>query len=142
MYAGLRAATEHADYQLQAHADLRYVCAGGIRSTGLSSSMAIAEWVRDQLADSGLELLEKQPGLPALRMPNIGERSIRPHQDAALIASDPAYGEIVCFCERVTRGEIRDAARAPLAARDIGGVRRRGCRRLPSWAGGGSDPCS
>ena len=30
-------------------------------------------------------------------------------QDAERIAADPAYGEIVCHCERVTRGEIRDA---------------------------------
>ena len=26
-----------------------------------------------------------------------------------LIAADPAYGKVVCFCERVTAGEIRDA---------------------------------
>ena len=33
-YVGLRAATEHRDYQLVARPDQRYVCAGGIRSTG------------------------------------------------------------------------------------------------------------
>ena len=27
----------------------------------------------------------------------------------ARIANDPAYGQVVCFCERVTAGEIRDA---------------------------------
>ena len=125
VYAGLRAATEHVDYQLQACPELRYVCAGGIRSTGLSASMAIAEWVRDQLADCGLPLLERPSGLPGVRMPNIGESSTRPYQDAARIAADPAYGEIICFCERVTRGEIRDAAHGPLPAHDLDGLRRR-----------------
>ena len=43
MYAGLRAATEHTDYQISHHPDLRYVCLGGIRSTGLTASMALAE---------------------------------------------------------------------------------------------------
>ena len=55
-YVGLRAATEHRDYQLTAHAEQRYVCAGGIRSTGITGSLAIAEWVREALADAGLDL--------------------------------------------------------------------------------------
>ena len=55
-YVGLRAATEHRDYQLTAHPDQRYVCAGGIRSTGITGSLAIAEWVREALAEMGLDL--------------------------------------------------------------------------------------
>ena len=53
-YAGLRAATEHGDYQIALHPDARYVCVGGIRSTGLTASMAIAEHVAEVLADAGL----------------------------------------------------------------------------------------
>ena len=49
VYAGLRAATEHSDYQLSVHAPEGYACVGGIRSTGLSASMAIAEHVREEL---------------------------------------------------------------------------------------------
>ena len=125
MYAGLRAATEHADYQLQIDPDSRYACAGGIRSTGLTSAMAIAEWLRDALGDAGLPLREARAGLPEIRIANLGERSPRPYQDAGLIAGDPAYGEVVCFCERVTRGEIRGALAGPLAPRDLDGLRRR-----------------
>ncbi len=125
IYAGLRAATEHSDYRLEVDGELGYACAGGIRSTGLSSSMAIAEWLRDALADAGVELRERPAGLPAIRMPNLGEASVRPYQDAARIARDPAYGEIVCFCERVSKGEIRDAVRSPIPPRDLDGLRRR-----------------
>ncbi len=125
VYAGLRAATEHADYQLLVDPDSHYLCAGGIRSTGLTSSMAIAEWARDTLGAAGIDLRETGAGLPEVQMANIGERSQRPYQDAARIASDPAYGEIVCFCERVTRGELRDALRGPLPPRDLDGLRRR-----------------
>ena len=46
-------------------------------------------------------------------MPYIGQAGMRPYQDAGRIAADPAYGEIVCHCERVTRGEIRDALASP-----------------------------
>jgi glycerol-3-phosphate dehydrogenase len=58
-------------------------------------------------------------------MPNIGERFERPYQRGDLIAADPEFGRIVCFCERVTRGEIRDALAAPVAAVDLDGLRRR-----------------
>ena len=34
VYAGLRAATEHSDYQVSHERDLRYVCLGGIRAPG------------------------------------------------------------------------------------------------------------
>jgi glycerol-3-phosphate dehydrogenase len=125
VYAGLRAATEHPDYRLELHERLGYVCAGGIRSTGLTGAMAIAEWVRDALAGAGLVLRERPSGLPRIRMPNIGEAAPRPYRDAGRIAADPAYGEIVCFCERVTRGELRDAAAGPIPPTDADGLRRR-----------------
>jgi glycerol-3-phosphate dehydrogenase len=125
VYAGLRAATEHADYQLTVHAPEGYACVGGIRSTGLSASMAIAEHVREQLGAAGLRLEPRDGPAPELRMPNIGERDERPHQRLELIERDPDYGRIVCFCERVTRGELRDALEGPLPAVDIDGLRRR-----------------
>lgn len=125
VYAGLRAATEHADYRLEVHGDLGYACAGGIRSTGLTAAMAIAEHVRDGLDAAGLALRERAGGLPAVRMPNLGEAFPRPYADASRIAADPAYGEIVCYCERVTRGEIRDAARSTVPPTDLDGLRRR-----------------
>ena len=85
VYAGLRAATEHADYQLTVHAPEGYACVGGIRSTGLSASMAIAEHVRDELGAAGMPLEPKSGGPPEFRMPNIGERAERPYQRAELI---------------------------------------------------------
>jgi glycerol-3-phosphate dehydrogenase len=125
VYVGLRAATEHVDYQVSVHADEGYACVGGIRSTGLSGSMAIAEHVRALLGEAGLSL-SPRPGPPVeLSMPNIGEAFTRPYADAERIARDPEYGRIVCFCERVTRGEIRDALGSPLPPVDLDGLRRR-----------------
>ena len=125
VYVGLRAATEHSDYQLGVDAGQRYAWAGGIRSTGLTGSMAIAEHVRDELDRAGLALRESSEGLPELRMPNIGEARPRPYAQPERIAEDPDYGRVVCFCERVTRGEIRDAAASPVPPTDLDGLRRR-----------------
>jgi glycerol-3-phosphate dehydrogenase len=124
VYVGLRAATEHDDYQLAVHAPDGYACVGGIRSTGLTASLAIAEHVRDELGAAGLPLEPKRK-LPEVRMPNIGERFPRPYTDTDRIAADPDFGRIVCFCERVTRGEILAALRAPVPAVDLDGLRRR-----------------
>jgi glycerol-3-phosphate dehydrogenase len=115
-FAGLRAASEHRDYQLRLHPEQRYACVGGIRSTGVSGSLGIAEHVREGLAAAGLEL-SAQPAATELRMPNIGEAAARPYRDRA--------GSIVCFCERVTREEIDAALASPIPPCDADGLRRR-----------------
>jgi glycerol-3-phosphate dehydrogenase len=124
VYVGLRAATEHPDYQLTIHAPEGYACVGGIRSTGLTASMAIAEHVRTQLEAAGLELRERAD-LPHVEMPNIGELAPRPYEQQERIAANPDYGRVVCFCERVTRGEILDALASPIPPVDLDGLRRR-----------------
>ena len=124
IYVGLRAATEHSDYEIRFHPAERYVCVGGIRSTGLTASMAIAEYVVEGLQHAGLRLEARVDHRPA-SMPNLSERTERPYQSADAIARDAAYGEIVCHCERVTRGEIRDALTSVIPAPTLGGLRRR-----------------
>jgi glycerol-3-phosphate dehydrogenase len=124
-YAGLRASTEHSDYVVDIDPDRRYVLLGGIRSTGLTASMALAEHVVGLMQSAG-EPLAERPGLPPVPpMPMIGEAFPRPYADAARIAADPEYGRVVCFCERVTAGEIRDALAAPIPPSDLDGLRRR-----------------
>lgn len=124
VYAGLRAATEHGDYQLRGHPEKHYVCVGGIRSTGLTASMAIAEQVTGLLVEGGLGL-RGQVDLDPITMPSLGEAGLRPYQRDDLIATDPEYGRIVCHCERVSRGEVRDALAGVLPARTVEGLRRR-----------------
>ena len=123
-YSGLRAATEHSDYQIEMDATLRYLCLGGIRSTGISGAMGIAEYGVELLRDAGLEL-KRKPEFKTVRLPTIGQSFIRPHQDAEMISANPAYAEIVCHCERVSRGELIDAMNAPIPAVTVDGLRRR-----------------
>ncbi|WP_405975330.1 FAD-dependent oxidoreductase [Streptomyces sp. NBC_00988] len=124
VYAGLRAATEQDDYRITAHPEQAYITVGGIRSTGLTASMAIAAHVTALLADTGLDLGPARD-LDPVRMPNLGEAHPRPHQNAQLVATDPEYGTLVCHCERVSRGEIRDALASTVPPRNLDGLRRR-----------------
>ena len=115
VYAGLRAATEHSDYQVMHHQDLRYVCLGGIRSTGLTSSMALAEEALARLVDCGLVAIPRDV-VNSIQMTPLGEAGERPYQQG---------GQIVCHCERVTVGEITTACGAAVPAVDFDGLRRR-----------------
>jgi glycerol-3-phosphate dehydrogenase len=124
-YAGLRAAIDSNDYLIDVDAAQRYLLVGGIRSTGLTSGMAVAEHVSGLLAEAGVAVSERSALPEPPRMPNIGEVGTRPYQDGARIAADPEYGRIVCFCERVTAGEIRDAFASTVPPADLDGLRRR-----------------
>ena len=124
-YAGLRAAHDQSDYVIEADTATRYLVAGCIRSTGLTSSMAVAEHVVELLHQAGLGLTEREQLPPTPIVPPIGEHQVRPYADADKIAADPQYGTMVCFCERVSAGEIRDALHSEIPATDLGGLRRR-----------------
>ena len=121
-YAGLRAATEHSDYCYAVFE--RYVRVAGIRSTGISSCLALAEQVCGDLAEAGLATTPLTTPR-TIRLPNLAEERVRPYADAQLIADDPAYGDLVCLCERVSAGELRDALASAIPPRDTDGLRRR-----------------
>ncbi len=123
-YAGLRAATEFKDYQVFSHPEKRYLCLGGIRSTGLSASLGIAEYAMELLAEAGLSLEEKKE-FRKVRMPYIGQKEKRPYQSEEKIREDPDFGRVVCHCERVTLGEIRRALRSPVPPGTLEGLKRR-----------------
>jgi len=94
---------------------------GGIRSTGLTASMAIAEHVVELLGSAGEDVVRLDDASGATRFPPLGECQVRPYRDAALIATDPEYGRIVCHCELVSAGELRDAFESPVPPRSTGG---------------------
>src|SRR5690606_13987951 len=121
-YAGLRAASNQKDYLIELDPSQRYVVAGAIRSTGLTSAMAVAEHIVGLLDDAGLNV-SMRPNLPEPpSMPPLGEHQVRPFADDERIPEDPAYGEVVCFCERVTCGEIRDAMSSEIPPASLQGL--------------------
>ena len=115
VYAGIRAATQHSDYSIEVHREHRTITVGGIRSTGLSASMAIAEYTLELLREEGVSLDPKRDPTP-IAMPNLGDAFPRAWHNG---------GRIVCHCERVTQDEIEAATYSLIPARDIDGLRRR-----------------
>jgi glycerol-3-phosphate dehydrogenase len=56
-------------------------------------------------------------------MPNVGEATGGPTRTPPASPLTPAYGQIVCFCERVTAGEIRDTFSATIPPTTFEGLR-------------------
>ncbi len=129
-FTGVRAATYKEEFLIEPslhQPDLIHVA--GIQSPGLTSAPAIAEDV-EQLLLEQMWLLEKarpreDPGYDPIRPRPVEFRHLSWEEKVALIAKDPAYGHIVCRCEQVTEGEIRDAIASPLRPRSIDAVKCR-----------------
>ena len=52
-------------------------------------------------------------------------REMTPAEREELIRSDPDFGEVVCRCEQITKGEILAAVRSPLKVDSVDAVKRR-----------------
>ena len=99
------------------------VHAAGIRSTGVSSSPALAELVHEVLAAAGAPVLDERPGAETALEPV--PRLFGHPNPAALFARDPGYGEVVCPCEQVTAAEVAAALRMRVPPRSVDGLRKR-----------------
>ncbi len=110
-FTGLRPLVDSDDFYIAISEKApRLIQVAGIQSPGLTASPAIAEYVKDLLKKAGLSLLEKTHYDPYIeKIPRI--RDLPPQEADALIAQNPAYGEIVCRCEKISEGEIISAIR-------------------------------
>jgi glycerol-3-phosphate dehydrogenase len=97
--------------------------AAGIRSTGVSSSPAVAELVRSLVAELVPEAGEDRQG--AVRALEPLPRLLWNDKPEALLARDPRYGQVICACEQVSAAEIAAAYGAALPPRSLEGLRKR-----------------
>ncbi len=109
-FAGLRPCLEEDFYIEPSKKAPALIQVAGIQSPGLTASPAIGEYVKDLLKKEGLKLVEKADWDPFVRkVPRA--KDLSPFELDELVKKDPAYGEIVCRCERVTEAEIVEAIR-------------------------------
>ena len=90
----------------------------GICSPGLSSAIAIGEYVKSMLGETGK--IQAKRRVPYTRMSKLSTR-----QKNKIIKQNSDYGKIVCRCENVSLGEINEAMSSPLHPKTIDGLKRR-----------------
>jgi len=131
-YAGIRAklfvaggASNFEDFVIEeSKANPGFVSLIGIESPGLTSAPAIARhvmetFVRPRLAPG------PRPGARAGRPAPRRIAEMPPEELARACAEDPAFGEIVCRCNHVSKAEVRAALDNPLGARTLSAVKKR-----------------
>ena len=127
-FAGIRACTYEEDFIIEAsdHVD-NLVHVAGIQSPGLASAPAIAA----DVSKIAVDLLSKTKAVkPNSRFnPNRKTSPVLKHlpfeERAEVIRNNPAYGRIVCRCEQVSEGEVRDALGSVIPATTLDGLKRR-----------------
>src|SRR5205807_422620 len=92
------------------------------RSTGVSSSLGIADMVLDLLNEAGLDATDRPDALDAV--PAVPRLLDHPAPET-LVALDRRYGQVVCVCEQVSAAEIAAALDGPLAVSSIDAIRKR-----------------
>ena len=125
-FAGLRPAIkETGDFLIEASDEVPgFINVAGIQSPGLASAPAIAEMVVDIVEDE-LEGLTEDPSFDPNYQGPPKFRHMSHEEQAELVEEDDDYGQIICRCETVTKGEILDAIREPVGARTVNAVKRR-----------------
>jgi glycerol-3-phosphate dehydrogenase len=137
-FCGLRAVGNTGDFIINSP-QRGFVNVGAIESPGLSASPAIALEVEEILRSQGLSAPEKVNYYPKRRpMHFFREASVEEKNE--IIKRDPSYGRIICRCEGVTEGEIREALRTEPRARDLDGVKRRTRAQMGRCQGGFCGP--
>ncbi|MGO5075177.1 NAD(P)/FAD-dependent oxidoreductase [Clostridium sporogenes] len=123
-FAGLRAHEENSDFIIGEAEDAEnFINAIGIESPGLTSAPAIGEYIREMIVEK-LKPEENKEFNPIRKdIPKFREMTNEERKE--MIKENFAYGKIVCRCEVVTEGEIRDAIRRPLGAKTVDGIKRR-----------------
>jgi len=137
-FSGLRAVGSTGDFIITSP-KAGFVNAAGIESPGLSAAPAIAEYVRDILKEQRLSL-NVRPDFNPTRRPMHYFSSLSVEEKNKIIKENPAFAKIVCRCELVTEGEIREAIRTNPPARDLDGVKRRTRATMGRCQGGFCSP--
>ena len=125
-FAGLRAVGSRGDFIIEFPEGSRtFINAAGIESPGLTSSPAIALRIEKLLRDAGLELKER-PDFNPYREGIIKKREELPVSEVSKLTQLPSSDEkIICRCEQVREGIIRDSLRRGVFVDSTDGVKRR-----------------
>ena len=107
-FAGNRAVLDGEDFLISPSERPGFLNVAGIQSPGLTAAPAIAEYVLELLVADGLTLTPRDGWEPGIEHP-VRFAALDDAGRRALAGADPAYARIVCRCELVTEGEVRDA---------------------------------
>lgn len=124
-FAGVRAVSSTDDFIIEHSRVHGFIQCAGIQSPGMTSSPAIADMVCE-IIDNDLIHLKEKDNFDPYRKPIIEKKELRPMSEIApLVKLESGDERIVCRCEQVTEGTIKDAITREIPVTTIDGVKRR-----------------
>lgn len=124
-YSGLRPNRNPEGLHVDTYEDVQnYVNLSGVRSTGLTASVALGKYVAQTLINTGMPV-EFNLHFNPKRKGIVRFHELSNEQKDQLIKSNPLYGNVICRCETITEGEIVDAIHRPIPARSMDAIKRR-----------------
>ena len=125
IYAGNRATPSNHDFNIgYAKSDKHFINVSGIESPGLASSPAIANYVVDELLSKIIDL-KKNPNFNPCVRKRIHLKALSNEEKNALIKQNPDYGRIVCNCEQISLGEIKDELNRSVPLNSVKAMKKR-----------------
>lgn len=137
-FSGLRAVGDTGDFIINSPVP-GFINAAGIESPGLSASPAIAKYVADLLAKSGISFSPNE-SYAAVRKSYKHFINLPDDEKNEIIKKDSSFGKICCRCENITEGEILHALRANPKPTDLDGIKRRTRAQMGRCQGGFCSP--
>lgn len=138
-FAGLRAAGESGDFVIGEAADapgfFNIAC---FESPGLTSAPAVATFIASQVAarlGAG-----GNPSFNPRRAPQLPFTAMTDEQRERAIASNPAFGHVVCRCCEVTEAEVVSALHGPLPVLSLDAIKWRTGATMGRCHGGFCSP--
>ena len=124
-YSGLRPNRNPEGLNFDMYEDLEgYINLSGVRSTGLTLSVAMGKYVVQQMINHGAELILKDNFISKRKgIIKFSEQTLEVQNK--LIKENPLYGNVICRCETITEAEILQAIHRPLGAKSVDAVKRR-----------------
>jgi glycerol-3-phosphate dehydrogenase len=139
-FAGVRASEKHGDFIIRASDKVSgLIHAAAIDSPGLTCCVSIADYLIQILEKQGLILQEKKVWNGTRADPAFFQKLSDEEKDA-YIKINPTYGKIVCRCETISEGEIRQAIRTNPCALDVDGIKHRTRSGMGRCQGGFCSP--
>lgn len=127
-FTGVRPATFEEDFVIEKGRKTKnLVHCAGIQSPGLTTAPAVALDVERMVVEElkKIKKVEKNPAFQPVRKAAPVLRNLSPKERNRLILENPDYGEIVCRCEEISKGEIVDALHSPILVPTIDGIKKR-----------------
>ena len=125
VFSGIRPTTSRHDFIIESNkANPSFINVAGIESPGLVSAPAIAEYVVDELVSKLINLEEKKGFDPYIRKyAKLNE--LDNETRSKMIKENPEYGKIICSCEKVSLGEIKDLFSRSVPPHTVKAVKKR-----------------